>query len=500
MNKNIVIIHYNTPYLTECLVRSINLFVKNAIIYIFDNSDKNPFTAKFNNVKILDNTKGQIINFEEWLKKYPKRNASPGKVNKWGSAKHCYSIEKCMELIKDNFILLDSDVLLKMDISNLFDEKSIYIGETVIQPKSTIKRILPFICYINTKMCLEKKVHYFNDNYMHGLAKKIGSDYYDTGAGFYVAASKFPHKDIKVENYVVHYGHGSWNKKSEPIKYNEKEWSEIHKNLWSMEKKKKVVYTCITGGYDNLIEPKYITSDFDYICFTDNLNIKSNVWQIKPLPKETSGLTTVKKQRFVKINPHLVLPEYNISIWVDGNIEIRGDLNKFVNENIKDRISIYVPQHPSRNCIYSEEKAVIALKKDTKEITNPQIDRYRKEGFPKNNGLLQSNILLRKHNDKNCIKLMEDWFEEVKNGSHRDQLSFNYVAWKNKDIKVCYISKTIYKSNWFFWNKSHTKLKNKSHVKQEKPKKTIEQLKKEFKTTMLKGRRISTQQIGIYVL
>ena len=43
MKKNILIIHYNTPYLTECLVRSINLFVKDAIIYIFDNSNEKPF-------------------------------------------------------------------------------------------------------------------------------------------------------------------------------------------------------------------------------------------------------------------------------------------------------------------------------------------------------------------------------------------------------------------------------------------------------------------------
>ena len=61
-NKNIVIIHYNTPYLTKCLVKSVNKFVNDAKIYIFDNSDKDPFTASFDNVTILDNTKGQIIN------------------------------------------------------------------------------------------------------------------------------------------------------------------------------------------------------------------------------------------------------------------------------------------------------------------------------------------------------------------------------------------------------------------------------------------------------
>ena len=170
MNKNIVIIHYNTPYLTECLVRSINLFVKDAIIYIFDNSDSLPFINNFSNVTILDNTNGQIINFDKWLKKYPNRKKSPGSANKWGSAKHCYSVEKCMEIIKENFILLDSDVLLKKDISNLLKKNIIYAGEIITQPNSSIKRILPFICYINVKMCKRNGIHYFDDAYMHGLA------------------------------------------------------------------------------------------------------------------------------------------------------------------------------------------------------------------------------------------------------------------------------------------------------------------------------------------
>ena len=510
MKKNIVIIHYNTPYLTECLVRSINLFVKDAIIYIFDNSDKLPFTAKFDNVTIFDNTNGQIINFDEWLKKYPKKHLSPGRVNKWGSAKHCYSVEKCMQLIKDNFILLDSDVLLKRDISDLFDEKSLYVGEVITQPRSTIKRILPFICFINTKMCLDKKIHYFNDNYMHGLAKKPGSDYYDTGAGFYIAASKFPHKDIKVEKYIVHYGNGSWNNKNKIIQYNETEWTNMHKSLWSDKKNKKVVYTCITGGYDNLIEPTYITNDFDYICFTDNLNMKSNVWQIRPLPEETNELNTIKKQRYVKINPHLLLSEYELSIWVDGNIEIKGDLNEFIKENANDTDCIFVPEHPVRNCIYSEEKAVLSLRKDVKENTSPQIDRYKKEGFPRKYGLLQSNILLRRHNENDCITIMEDWFEEIRNGSHRDQLSFNYVSWKHPYIHISYISKIIYRSKWFNWRKSHTKLKanritnniiNKRTnilVEPPKQKKSIQELKKEFETLLNRKHKITTQQIGIY--
>lgn len=510
MNKNIVIIHYNTPHLTECLVRSINLFMKDTVIYIFDNSDKDPFTAKFDNVTILDNTKGQIINFEKWLEQYPNRTRSGGRVNKWASAKHCYSVEKCMEIIDDNFILLDSDVLLKKDISDLFDDSYMYIAETSLQPHSTINRILPYMCYINVKMCKENGIHYFDDSYMHGLCKNDinkRADSYDTGAGFYFHANKFKHVDIELNDYIVHYQHGSWNKIGVKNVFSQEEWLKFNKKYWSNEKNKKVIYTCITGGYDKLIDPSFITYDFDYICFTDNLTITSNVWDIRPLPKEVDGLTNVKKQRYVKINPHLLLNNYELSIWVDGNVLIKGDLNEFLIQNvIGNDSSVYVPTHPTRNCIYDEAKAVISMHKDTPEIVNPQIEKYKKEGFPKNYGLLQSNIMVRLHNEDDCIKIMKNWFSELKEHSHRDQLSFNYVLWKNKDVEITYLDKQICKSKWFEWGAIHKKLRvTVPVIKKESENKNTENKKKELKTKIAeirnmitKGRKIPTPSFNSY--
>ena len=516
MKKNILIIHYNTPYLTECLVKSINLFVEDAIIYIFDNSNEKPFTSKFENVTVFDNTKGQIIDFNKWLEKYPKRNLSSGNFNKWGSAKHCYSVEKCMELIGENFILLDSDVLLKKDISELFDENVIFAGEIIKQQNSYVKRVLPFICYINVEMCKKNDIHYFYDKYMHGLVAAIGGDNYDTGAGFFVFANKFPYREIKYENYIIHYGNGSWTPSvnNSYYKLSVKNWLNINKKYWSMDKNKKVIYTCITGGYDGIIEPQQISDGFDYVCFTDDESMKSNIWDIRPLPKETEGLSQVKKQRYVKINPHLLLNEYDISIWVDGNVTIKSDLNKFVSENVVDNCSVYVPKHPQRNCIYAEEKVVLKMGKDKIDRTRPQIDRYRKEGFPENYGLLQSNILLRKHNEQDCIKLMEEWFNELKNGSHRDQLSFNYAAWKHQDVKIVYLDKNICKSNYFCCNGGHRRYgignssnlaKHDSFVKIKKNKpttnktkiKSIAQLKGEF-YQMISANKIPTYDVGIY--
>lgn len=465
MKKNIVIIHYNTPYLTECLVRSINLFVKDAVIYIFDNSDKDPFVAKFDNVSIIDNTKGQIINFDEWLKNYPDRSKSGGRRNYWGSAKHCISVEKCMGILNEPFMLMDSDILLKRDCSDMFRDDCIYVGERQNQPSSKIDRILPFICFINTEICKKYGIHYFDDNYMHGLRKTPSGDMYDTGAVLCKDSEGLKSEQIKVSDYIVHYNNASWmdttlKKHSTTID----EWLRVHKRLWSSEKNKNVIYTCITGGYDQLIEPSYIDENFDYICFTDNMDLKSEIWDIKPLPKETEGLTQIKKQRYVKINPHKLLSEYEISIWVDGNVDVKGNVSELIKKILVDDCSIYVPKHPQRGCIYDEVRPVISMKKDTAENVNPQIERYKKEGFPKGYGLLQSNILIRKHNDKDCIRLMEAWSGEVMNGSHRDQLSFNYCCWKNQDIKVKYLDKGICNSSWFKWYMNHKRIRHISKV------------------------------------
>ena len=39
---------------------------------------------------------------------------------------------------------------------------------------------------------------------------------------------------------------------------------------------KKVIYTTIFGGYDNLVEPQHKPEGWDFICFTDS-DIESKV-------------------------------------------------------------------------------------------------------------------------------------------------------------------------------------------------------------------------------
>ena len=71
----------------------------------------------------------------------------------------------------------------------------------------------------------------------------------------------------------------------------------------------------------------------------------------------------------------------------------------------------------------------------------PVREKYKREKFPDDNGHAECCMIVRKHNDKNCINLMEKWFYEIKHNSYRDQLSFNYIFWKTRKKIVKYISK-----------------------------------------------------------
>lgn len=221
---------------------------------------------------------------------------------------------------------------------------------------------------------------------------------------------------------------------------------------------KIVVYTCVTGGYEKLVQPVK-TKGVDYVCFTDDTGCTANGWELRPIPEELSGLTKVKQQRMVKVCPHKYLPEYDISIWVDGSIHIKGDVKEFLGGIIYSGYSVFIPTHPARTCIYREAVAVKSLRKDTTDLPDKQMKKYKEEGFPEKYGLVQTNIIVRWHNNEDCIELMETWAEEIRNFSHRDQLSFNYAVWKTNTKCFKAIDKKTCNSKYFYWDSRHGKPK-----------------------------------------
>lgn len=220
----------------------------------------------------------------------------------------------------------------------------------------------------------------------------------------------------------------------------------------------RVIYTSVFGGFDEVRESKVLNWDFTLFSEKNNL----------PLYEDSN-----RNAKKFKLLPHRYLSNYKYSLWIDGNFTVVGDINILVKKYLKDaNIAFFNHQNTAldpRNCIYQEASTILNFGainmqrtpergmlnyKDDPQIIQKQIQKYQNEGYPPNNGLIKGGIILRKHNEKDVINAMEAWWEEVKYNSKRDQLSFNYIAWKQK-LKFNYIEGDL-RNNEFFNHSSHT--------------------------------------------
>ena len=226
---NILTVHYNTPFMIEYLVRSVRKYT-DCTIFVFDNSDAEPFTKSIPGVEVIDNTHGQVFDMNVLLSHYPDRKA--GLFSSFGSAMHTKSVDECMNIIPEGFILMDSDVLVKKDFTWIWDERFAWAGEMKNDGPEGIyvTRLLPFLCYINAPMCLKHGIRYFNGEWMWNLSNKKPNRFYDTGAWFLrdTLDKGLPHQGFIVNDYVEHFSHGS----HDFLNIDIYDWIAEHKNLW----------------------------------------------------------------------------------------------------------------------------------------------------------------------------------------------------------------------------------------------------------------------------
>jgi len=231
----VCIVNYNTPELTAAAVRSLWKHHPNCRIVVFDNSDRLPSGGlnRFNRqIEIVDNTKGQIIDFDSYLQQFP--NKETGSVNKsnYGSTKHALSVQWMIDNTDEPFVLMDSDVLVFQSINCFCNPRYAFVAHigcnTYRRFGLEIYRAEPLLCYINAPMLRKYGIRYFNPDYMWALSNVSPNNRYDTGAWLLkdVQEHNLPYLDVDTSHYILHFGHGSWKEKDY------RQWLEWYRDLW----------------------------------------------------------------------------------------------------------------------------------------------------------------------------------------------------------------------------------------------------------------------------
>ena len=189
----------------------------------------------------------------------------------------------------------------------------------------------------------------------------------------------------------------------------------------------------MVGEYDELLQPIVVDSTFDYICFSNDIKAdKIGVWKICPIPYHNAD--NIRLSRYVKLLPHIALPDYEYSLWIDANIQITGqEFYDILNGRIADGGLIWQVPHlfPPEDCVYDEIQHAYLCGRCKIIKTLQQYVALKKAGFPRHFGLFENNIIFRKHNDPFVIKMSDEWWEEFSKYTKRDQFNLMYVYWEN---------------------------------------------------------------------
>ena len=190
---------------------------------------------------------------------------------------------------------------------------------------------------------------------------------------------------------------------------------------------KIALVTSIFGQYDALKDISHFNG-FDAFCFTNQEFDQSLGWDIIKIDKEFTNVDErVRFCRKIKIRIFDFLPNYDIWIWSDSSLLWK--VNPLETVKYLGNHSIATFKYNKRACLYEEAEACIQRGKDSEELIANHMDRYERELYPRQNGLVETTLLVRK-NDYNAFRFCDLWWTELANGSRRDQLSFNYVSWK----------------------------------------------------------------------
>jgi hypothetical protein len=191
------------------------------------------------------------------------------------------------------------------------------------------------------------------------------------------------------------------------------------------------VYTTLYGTFDTLPEqPVRQDSQLDFIAFVGDPTLVSETWTLRHLPPRIAA-DPVRSSRYPKLHPHLLLPEYQASLYIDCSVQLKHPPEALFEALLFGQTeTMACLRHSHRDNVLDEVRAVLHLGYDDPDRCLQQLCAYADTGFRGTVPLTWSGVMLRFHHHPDVSGLMEAWWEHVLRFSRRDQLSFGYLAEK----------------------------------------------------------------------
>lgn len=258
----------------------------------------------------------------------------------------------------------------------------------------------------------------------------------DNGKKITIVPKSFVYHKCRQLSYETNPNVKSYVQFSEANMYNMELKYNFNKNV--PVQKNYVIYTFVQE-YGELPKIKNFDNDAEYVCFTTDERVYGNrtktyPWKIFKVNEIVEALEFPKLDKkikqFFQINPHLFFKNYNVSVYIDSNIVYD------IEPSTQEYIRLMDPKHfilalnsCENDCSYRElikQYKAGLMNKETFEEILQLFSWYR---YPKNNGLIEPTIIIRKHNDERTKLVMNKWWNFIFKYKVSEKLLFNLAIW-----------------------------------------------------------------------
>jgi hypothetical protein len=210
------------------------------------------------------------------------------------------------------------------------------------------------------------------------------------------------------------------------------------------------VYTVLTGNYETLNEqPALKECGLPCICLTDNPQLTSDVWEIRPL-NSVFPWDPIRSQRDAKLQPHLYLPEFKASLYIDNALVLKRPPEELLSEFYTANQSVFI-EHSFRASLFDEFREIMQTGLDDSARIFEQFNHYKASDISLFEApLIWTAIMIRDHTADHFEQFCHTWSAHIMRYTRRDQLS---VLAALRQSGHAYALKALdnYDSAWHSW-------------------------------------------------
>jgi FkbM family methyltransferase len=183
-----------------------------------------------------------------------------------------------------------------------------------------------------------------------------------------------------------------------------------------------------------------------FLCLTDDPDLRSGSWEMRSV-SPLFGMDPIRSQRDLKIRPHLHLPEFDASLYIDNSVLLSEPPERLF-ELFDQGCGFCLPEHSFRDTLLDEFLEVAELGLDDQSRIFEQLNHYLIDcPDTLHEKPYWTGILLRDHRNPMVRLALDMWWAHVQRYSNRDQLSIN-LALRRSSVTP-QVLRIDNRSSWF---------------------------------------------------